>query len=401
MTRIPYRTLQGLLALLVLALPLGCSDATGHDAPDGRAQQPDAQLLLPDAGASYSYFGHALAATDEWLAVGAWGDGKVARNAGAVYLFRREDGGWSPHAVLRPPDAPAGGRFGYALELDERELFVGAPRAGAGAVYRYTLADGVWAPREVLGPGDAATRNFGADLALDGDTLAVAAPSGEAGSVTLFRRSGEAFRLEATLTSGPAEGEALFGATVALSGSHLAVGAPTPAPIESGAVHLYAHRDGAWEAAGTLAAPEPGDEFGAALAASGTTLVVGAPRRSAAHVYERSEGGWRLAGTLRSGEGGSDFHGASLALEGPSLAVGAPGHDAGAPHAGRVLLYRHDGDGWRLERTAGPADPRPDLSFGVAVAVLRDALLIGATGDDARGVAAGAAVVVPLADGAP
>lgn len=140
-----------------------------------------------------------------------------------------------------------------------------------------------------------------------------------------------------------------FGAAVAIDGDTLAIGAPWSP--EGGVVYIYERQrcaDRPWGLVALVTGrnPEDSEEFGAALALEGDTLVVGAPHESsrgsvagAAYVFYRDKGGrgrWGLARQLIPKDLKEDsYYGFSISLSGDRLAVGAPG-------LGRVYVHeRH------------------------------------------------------------
>jgi|SRR5579862_5004119 len=85
----------------------------------------------------------------------------------------------------------------------------------------------------------------------------------------------------------------------------------------------------AWDVAGS-----PGDQFGAALALSGNTLVVGDYGKDLftgqVYVFALANGSWSLSTTLTAADGQStDYFGISVALAGSSIAIGAPFANSG------------------------------------------------------------------------
>jgi hypothetical protein len=159
----------------------------------------------------------ALSANGDTLAVGAMAEASNARgingnaadnsaaDSGAVFVFTRSAGSWSPQAYVKASNADTGDLFGYSIALaaDGNTLAVGArgERASAtglggnsadnslaktGAAYVFTRSAGVWAELAYVKASNSGQDDlFGESVALaaDGGTLAVAA-SGEAGSST-------------------------------------------------------------------------------------------------------------------------------------------------------------------------------------------------------------------------
>jgi hypothetical protein len=113
---------------------------------------------------------------------------------------------------------------------------------------------------------------------IDGMTLAV----GGARDVSIFERRGERWQLvERLAPSQDAEAAFGYGRSVAVVGSTLTVGHPFQADrgVESGAVYVYERAADGWGLRDVLHAGNQGawHNFGAAVAADGDVLVVGAP----------------------------------------------------------------------------------------------------------------------------
>jgi hypothetical protein len=138
--------------------------------------------------------------------------------------------------------------------------------------------------------------SFGWSVALDGDTLVVAAPdedssatgvngnqtnnsATEAGAAYVFTRSGSTWSQQAYLkASNTATGDS-FGISVALDGDTLVVGA-NGEDSSAGAAYVFTRPTGGttWSQQAYLKASNPGfnNEFGVSVALSGETLAVGA-----------------------------------------------------------------------------------------------------------------------------
>jgi hypothetical protein len=155
-------------------------------------------------------------------------------------------------------------------------------------------------------------------------------------------------------------------------------------------------------ATGRLAVPAlgAGDEFGTAVAASPDLIAVGAPgddregsEAGAVHLFAAGAGGFTEESVLVGPDARTgDRFGASLALSGGLLAVGAPGRDEDGSAAGAVYVYQQDGDAWQAVATLRAPDAATGARFGTSVAFL-DAgrLAIGASGHNGDEYGAGAA----------
>lgn len=145
-----------------------------------------AARLVPGDGFG-GRFGTSVGLVGDLAAVGATLDDEAATDAGAVYLFARDQGGpgaWGEVDKLIPDELAGGEQFGQ-LSMTASWLAVGAPLADttrdeAGAVWIYappTLAEGSgWTEVAMVTPfGQGAEDHFG-PTALSGDLLLAGAP---------------------------------------------------------------------------------------------------------------------------------------------------------------------------------------------------------------------------------
>ncbi|MEZ5977592.1 MAG: hypothetical protein R3F34_05170 [Planctomycetota bacterium] len=151
-----------------------------------------------------------------------------------------------------------------------------------------------------------------------------------------------------------------YGQSVATSGGRVAVGAPMHAynGSQSGLAWVYTRDPG-----GTLVLEDelvsfglaPNDEFGTSVAIDGERAVVGAPyvdtltiNEGAAFVFERQpNGSWLQVAVLQAGDGTTgDRFGATVAIDGDTIVVGAPDDDpSGLSSAGSAYVFERDGGG--------------------------------------------------------
>jgi hypothetical protein len=191
----------------------------------------------------------------------------------------------------------------------------------------------------------------------------------------------------------PGSGIIGFSSAVVVSGEDVYVGRPgvfpgfPMPPSRAAGVHVFRRgADGAWTELANIVTPNEGesDGFGASLAVAGDMLVVGAPQArggaGAAYVYQRTEGGaWDLAATLTTDDAGETGSlGTAVAAHGHMAIVSAPGHDGGR---GIVYVFgRHEEDGWRVRHTMAPEGLEEGARFGAALSFSRPNVLVGAPG---------------------
>jgi len=400
-----------------------------------------------------------------------------AGDAGAAYVFHKDAAGtWAEAAYIKATNSGAGDGFGNSLALSGDTLAIGASRedsaamgvdgdgsdnsaVDAGAVYIFTRdATGIWSQQAYIKasntePGD----HFGTAVALDGDTLVVGAYSEDSsatgvdgdqldnggpnsGAVYVFTRDGAGvWAQQAYLKASNADADDQFGSAVALSGNTVAVGAFNEASkskgVDSdesnnswtgtGAVYVFT-RDaaGTWSQQAYIKASNTGsgDYFGATVALSYDTLVVGAPREDSAavgvngfegdnkalnagasYVFVRDGAGtWSQQAYLKaSNTDAQDQFGIAAAIHGNFVAVaaledssatsaGGNQADNSARDSGAVYLFSRDTTGaWSQAGYLKASNTGVGDSFGAAVSIGEYGMVVGATLEDSAATGIG------------
>jgi len=180
-----------------------------------------------------------------------------------------------------------------------------------------------------------------------------------------------------------------FGHAVALDGDTLVVGAPYE-DTTFGAAYVFERNQGGadnWGQVRKKPGQSSGSEFGDAVAIDGEIIAVGAPAEIKAYVFGRNVSGMDQWGHLKTlhGSSGSGF-GQSVALADGTLSVGAYTAPAsGVSSAGAVNVYkgnRGGADNWGQVSQIAAADGASGDTYGWAVAMDGDVILVGAHGDD-------------------
>ena len=343
-------------------------------------------------------FGASIAVTQAGVLVGAPSDSALAAAGGAAYLFDLETG--ELRGVLRG-EPRAGNLFGTAVAAVGARVLIGAPGddsglvdSGAAYLFSGSTLEAVFRKR-------LSAAAFGASVVAAGADLLVGAPGGGSGAGAVSRFDGATGGVLATLES-PAPGHPGFGFSVAALGSNVVAGAPflaTGQGSDVGAVYRFAGT----ALASTLVDPTPlgGDQFGFSIATVGTDVVVGVPLAGArdtgtAYLLDGLSGALRVTFQKPIPVAG-DFFGAAVAAEGDEVLVGAPLDSETAPKAGAAYLFRRDTA--TLERTLqSPAPAAGDL-FGAAVALAGPRAVIGAPQAAGGAADSGAVYVFDRASG--
>ena len=336
------------------------------------------KLTASDAGAEDG-FGHSVAVSGDTALVGAQFESTEASNAGAVYIFQRNEGGadnWGEVKKLTAPDAEAGDEFGGSVALSGDTAVVGAHRDddaanNAGAAYVFGRDEGGadnWGQVKKLTASDAdigdgfGTAFHGGGVAVSGDTAVVGAQNedaggSQAGAAYVFGRDeggADNWGEFAKLTASDAEASDNFGRAVAVGGDTALVGAPreSTGATEAGAAYVFERDQGGagnWGEVKKLAAPVPSfcAFFGIGVAVSGSTAIVGAfipcGGTGNAYVFERDQGGagnWGQVNELIPSDGQfGDSYGDGVALSGDTVVVSAPREDEGDTNAGAAYVF--------------------------------------------------------------
>lgn len=258
---------------------------------------------------------------------------------------------------------------------------------------------------------------FGGAIAMAGDYAIVGAPlangpGASAGAAYIYHRVGGNWVQEAKLLAADASAGALFGAYVAMSGDRVVVGAvfDSETALHAGAAYVFRHDGASWVQEAKLLASdgEVNEWFGASVAIDGDTIVVGAQRENtngpssgAAYVYQFGGSSWTEVDKLTAADGGvADFFGSSVAVSGSTVLVGAFGNSLGNGQVGAAYVFGDAGGGWSQTAKLTPGDAAAGKAFGFYVGMDGDTAVIGAPGDSQLGFGAGAAYVFARAAGA-
>lgn len=372
--------------------------------------------LLADDGSAEDRFGCSVDIDGDIAIVGAIGSDAGGRDSGMAYVCWPDDEGhWSGQSPLVPEGLEAAVKFGRSVAVDGGTGVVGVPLDGImnpGAAHVFQPdGSGGWEEVVKLKAGDGSTSDrLGTSVDIAGDTIVAGAPlAGGSGAVYVFGRdSAGTWTERAKLTADTATSTEKFGQAVGTTGETVVIGAPKSDGVESdeGAGYVFVGDGGTWAEEAKLTADDGGAtaEFGAAVAVETSTAVLGDPFADdvgAAYVFDRDEdGSWTKSHKLAPADAREcDDFGASVALDGDVIMVGAPGRDDRATDAGAVHVYTRDASGSWAEYTQltasepdDPTEPAGD-AFGGAVGIGGGRAVVGAPHDDELEATAGAAFV--------
>jgi FG-GAP repeat protein len=399
-------TFSNLAILICLLLFLAVPATFAAISSGPRSSKENLPLLMEQKvtasdGMTNSYFGSAVSLTGSTALIGADGDSSFK---GAAYLFTKLNGAWSQGQKLTASDGMAGDEFGYRVTLSDATLLIGAFTAtvngntSQGAAYVFTKSSNTWSQSQKLTANDGGLfDNFGAAVALDGETIVVAANGATVGgnpaqgAVYVFTFSNGTWTQTQKLTANDGAAYDNFGLSVALEGSMILVGSPRAAVgsnAAQGAVYVFTESNGSWTQTQKLAASDgaANDSFGESVAISNSTALVGAynatvnshPGQGAAYVFINSNSTWSETQKLTASDGSTNANfGNAVALDSSRALIGADVSTVGNNTSqGKAYLFEQSNGNWSQSYTLVASDGATDDFFGAAVTLDGPTLLV-------------------------
>ncbi|MDA8745961.1 Ig-like domain-containing protein, partial [Rubripirellula amarantea] len=389
---------------------------TGTDTFDYTIALQSAELISGDAS-SGDRFGYSVDIDGDFAVVGAYlDDPSGITNAGSAFLYQRITATqWSLvkqlNGDLDPSDAQS--NFGFSVAIDGDSVVIGAQRDNgigfqAGAAYVFDRNEGglyQWGRIAKIVGNDTAKRDlFGRSVDISGDTIVVGAsvadPVGaSSGAAYVFDRDsggtdhwGEVKKLTGS-TQGAGD---RFGQSVAIDADMIAIGAfrHDGTGSDSGAVYVFDRDQGGVDNWGELKAITASDaaahdQFGYSVSVDAGSVAVGAPlddeagvnQLGAVYVLSQDAGGVNNWGqvvkfTADDSQAGDRF-GTSVALSGNRIVAGSPQADHGGNQSGRAYSFESIGGTWNQTQVLTNSEVNAADQYGVAIAVDGDVALIG------------------------
>jgi uncharacterized protein (TIGR03437 family) len=368
------------------------------------------QKLLANDGAANQQFGFSVALDGDTALVSAlFGSGAASANQGAVYVFTRNGANWTLQQKLNANDGASGETFGGAVALDGDTALIGARvhrvgnTIGQGAAYVFarngTTQNGTWTLQQQLLASDGAELDqFGAAVALDGDTAFIGAPFADVrgkldqGAAYVFTRSGARWTQAPKLTDSNGAAGDQFGSAVAVGGDKALIGAPRRGNYSPGAVLDFRRSAAGWQETNWLLPPDfvANGNFGVSVALDGDLALIGSSIGLAASGYDqrsayvfRFEIQWQPVKRLGPGLGtANDRFGYAVALDGRTALVGAYQSDGAFTDQGAAYTFViHDGQHLEQQYLTDERGKAAD-HFGEAVALDGDTLAVGVPQSD-------------------
>ncbi|MFN9992678.1 MAG: FG-GAP repeat protein, partial [Phycisphaerales bacterium] len=362
---------------------------------------PDFQLIAAD-GAASDFFGNAIAISGDTAVVGvASADVGANANQGAAYIFVRSGLSWSQQAKLVASDGAASDSFGTSVGITGNTVIVGArlddvgANVDQGSAYVFLRTGTAWAQQAKLTASDgAASDGFGRAVdftsGIAGDIAIVGAPSDDVGTNTdqgsayVFSRSGTTWTQQAKVVASDGESGDIFGTSVAVSGDTAVVGSmfdDVGANAAAGSVYVYRQSGTLWPEQTQITASDgaASDLFGRSVGVNNGTIIVGANGRDigansnqgAAYVFTGSGPNWSQQAQLTAiGGSAGDSFGFAVAISNNTVIVGAPNDDVVNSDQGSAYIFTRSGTTWTQQtQLVVPGVTSTEIFFGDAVAI--------------------------------
>jgi hypothetical protein len=266
--------------------------------------------------------------------------------------------------------------------------------AGTSAGATDPLGIGPIVERAKLTAADGVTfGGFGGSVAASGDTLVVGAPGATVadtvnqGAVYVLRHSPSGWAQEAKLTASDGAAFDQLGFSVAASGDTVVAGAPNA--TVGGAAYVFTSHGSRWsqDAKLTDEADDSG-QLGWSVGISGNKVVAGAPsttidgnlREGDAYVFAQHGGSWYQEAKLTAPDGNqNDEFGQSVAISGGTVAAGAPVATIGEnPNQGAAYVFAAANASWTERAKLTAADGAAFDQFGAPLTISRHTLVVDA-----------------------
>lgn len=371
-------------------------------------------------------------------------------DAGAAYILFNNEGNWVQIRKITAPVRGFGDAFGISVAIDGDYAVVGAflddedasegnTVADAGAAFIFQKDQGGtdnWGlVRKIAAPDRNVADQFGSSVAISGDYVLIGAFNededadelntlNDSGSAYLFKKDAggtDNWGLIKKICAGTRAADDWFGFSVAIHGDYAIVGAyrEDEDALEgntlnlAGAAYIFKKDQGGADNWGlvkkiTAAVRAINDTFGTSVSIHGDYAIVGAPSESedaseanyltdagAAYIFKKDQDGadnWgqlkKLVPAIRAT---NDFFGNSVSINGSYAMVGAVGEtedDSEANtlnRAGAAYVFMKDqggSDNWGQEQKIVANTRASDDELGVSVAVSGNYAIVGAWHED-------------------
>lgn len=360
-------------------------------------------------------FSQGMSLNGSTVAIGAFQDDDlgVVNSAGSVFVFEYQDPNWVEIQKIMPAGLAFQDGFGISVAIDEfnDRLFIGATgdddvANGSGAAYVYGVNVSTWEQTQKLLAVDGAVNdNFAYAVDIDGTTAVVGAQRDpdlgeDSGAVYVFDYDGAQWNLTQKLFPNVPVDSNYFGSYVSLKGEWLAISAHVP---DGGYVYMFKNNNGIWQEMQKLTSSDnaTGDFFGRSVDLDSGRMIVGASfdddlgsGSGAAFIFDLANDVWTETQKITANDGApGDSFGHAVSVHGDRVLVGAWEANTSIADTGAAYVFEIDNGSWVFVDKLIPSDVYIDGAFGIDVALQNQWAMVGASGDDELTNSSGAVYV--------
>jgi len=330
---------------------------------DGTAWSEEIRLQASDTE-DLDFFGTSVSISGNYAIVGAPGEDTGFEDAGAAYLFERNNSGiWTEVSKIQASDLGQNYEFGRSVSISGNYIAISSPgwdftnnpsdpsffdgqQTGATYIYERDIVTGLWLEVAILTLNPLVRWvNAGASIAISGDYLVVGVPMddagvglADAGSIYIYERDalGNWNQISKHFASDP-ESQADFGASVDISGTQIIVGTPgkDESGIDAGVAYIFERNSiGVWSETTKITAFDEiaNANFGSSVSISGDQVFIGAENRTeagnvgagAGYAYKKTGGSWLSEDKIVASDASSASSlGSAVAISGDNVIMGS------------------------------------------------------------------------------
>ena len=252
--------------------------------------------------------------------------------------------------------------------------------------------------------------HFGYSVSLDGNRAVLGAykdndQGTDSGAAYVFDFDGSNWVESAKLIPNDGDAGDFFGRQVSLLGDRVVINAlfDDDKGTDAGAVYVFDFDGANWIQSAKLTASDgtTNDQFGLSVSLTHDRLVAGAYRdddngfdSGSAYVYEYNGVAWTETAKLLASDGAStDSFGSAVFVENNRILIGASQNDDAGNNSGSAYVFDYDGTNWVQITKLLAADAQTADNFGTALALSGDRAVVGSYLEDTNGPESGAAYV--------